>query len=130
MKNSVRIFYFVNVYNINIKVLGFFMAAVIAAALGAIIGVNINRYIENDTLSDKNVHLNVSLQAKFKVHFEEENYQFIQNNLGDNISNIMSRKPITNVTVKLIDSSRNSEEIENDTAQTSSGSGQSKLISV
>ena len=106
------------------------MAAVIAAALGAIIGVNINRYIENDTLSDKNVHLNVSLQANFKVHFGQENYRFIQNNLGDNISNIMSRKPITNVTVKLIDSNRNSEEIENDTAQTSSGSGQSKLISV
>ena len=105
------------------------MAAVIAAVLGAIIGVNINRYID-DQVMDENIHLNVWLQVNFKVHFGQENYRFIQNNLGDNISNIMSRKPITNVTVKLIDSNRNSEEIENDTAQTSSGSGQSKLISV
>ena len=90
------------VYNINIKVLGFFVAAVIAAALGAIIGVNINRYIENDSLSDKNVHLNVSLQAKFKVHFEEENYQFIKNDLGGDLSNIMSRKPKLTVAARTL----------------------------
>ena len=68
------------------------------------------------------------MQANFNVHFEQKHHEIISINIEDDIKNVMTRKPISEVVVELIESTPDSEKDENDTAQTFEGSGNSRLI--
>lgn len=68
------------------------------------------------------------MQANFNVHFEQKHHEFISINIEDDIKDVMTRKPISKVVVKLIESTPDSEKDENDTAQTLEDSGYSRLI--
>ena len=68
------------------------------------------------------------MQANFNVHFEQKHHEMISINIDDDIKNVMTRKPISKVVVKLIESTPDSEKDENDTAQTFEDSGNSRLI--
>lgn len=114
-----------SVYNLYIKVLGFVVCAFIVTVFGAIIGTSLSSEAEDQTSDDNHV-LNISMLANFKVHFKQKHYEIIAKNIDDDIKNIMTRKPISEVVVT--DSYQDSEENDNDTAQIFDSSGDSKLL--
>ena len=69
------------------------------------------------------------MQAKFNVHFDQKHHEIISINIEDDIKDVMTRKPISEVVVKFMEPSPDSEKDENDTAQNIEESGYSKIES-
>ena len=63
------------------------------------------------------------MNANFRVHFEQKNHTVIE----EDIKNVMTRKPISKVDVKVIEPTTDSETDENDTAQIIEESDSSSL---
>ena len=69
------------------------------------------------------------MQANFNVHFEQKHHEMIAINIDDDIKDVMTRKPISDVVVIFMEPSPDSEKDENDTAQNIEESGYSKIES-
>ena len=69
------------------------------------------------------------MQANFNVHFEQKHHEMISINIDDDIKNVMTRKPISEVVVEFMEPSPDSEKDENHTAQNIEESGYSKIES-
>ena len=103
--------------NLLIKVLGFFVCALFVGVLGGIIAASFSTNAQ-DQISDNDHVLNISMNADFRVHFEQKNHTVIE----EDIKNVMTRKPISKVDVQVIEPTADSETDENDTAQAPSSS--------
>ena len=90
--------------------------------LGGIIAASISTKAQ-DQISDNDHVLNISMNANFRVHFEQKNHTVIE----EDIKNVMTRKPISKVDVKVIEPTTDSETDENDTAQIFEESDSSSL---